>query len=219
MDSAYHHALPCHCARRSGRSRVPSSSSARSSRPATSSSWQRRGSGSSWTRPWTSWGSPTSFATSCRAMRSAISSPDRVPAVGASHGVLVGDTVHDVKSAARAGVPCIAVLTGGNGAAELTGAGAALVTPRRGPARGAVVVIALRAAVAAVLCDRRRRPPCPVRRWRGGARLLVPVSRYAACAAPAPGPAVALRRRSSARLRCRERQAPEAWPDAPTRPR
>ncbi|MEI2764414.1 MAG: HAD hydrolase-like protein [Dermatophilaceae bacterium] len=59
--------------------------------------------------------------------------PDLVVAalrtVGASHGVLVGDTVHDVKSAARAGVPCIAVLTGGNGAAELTGAGAALVTP------------------------------------------------------------------------------------------
>lgn len=26
-------------------------------------------------------------------------------------------------------MPCIAVLTGGNGAAELTGAGAALVTP------------------------------------------------------------------------------------------
>ena len=44
-----------------------------------------------------------------------------------SRSVLLGDTVYDVESAKRAGMPCLAVLTGGYGRAELTDAGAALV--------------------------------------------------------------------------------------------
>ena len=44
-----------------------------------------------------------------------------------SGSVLLGDTVYDVESAKRAGMPCLAVLTGGYGRAELTDAGAALV--------------------------------------------------------------------------------------------
>lgn len=48
------------------------------------------------------------------------------------HAVLVGDTVYDVESARRAGMPCVAVLTGGFGRAELTEAGAVLVVD--GPA-------------------------------------------------------------------------------------
>jgi HAD superfamily hydrolase (TIGR01549 family) len=46
---------------------------------------------------------------------------------GAERAVLVGDTVHDVESAKRAGLPCVAVLSGGYGLAELTDAGAVLV--------------------------------------------------------------------------------------------
>lgn len=46
--------------------------------------------------------------------------------------VLVGDTPYDVESAARAGLGCIAVRSGGYGEAELTGAGALLVV--EGPA-------------------------------------------------------------------------------------
>ncbi|HEY1117594.1 MAG TPA: HAD family hydrolase [Acidimicrobiales bacterium] len=46
---------------------------------------------------------------------------------GVSAAVLLGDTVYDVESAKRAGMPCLAVLTGGYGRAELTDAGAALV--------------------------------------------------------------------------------------------
>jgi HAD superfamily hydrolase (TIGR01509 family) len=38
--------------------------------------------------------------------------------------ILIGDTVWDVEAAARAGVPCIGVLTGGISAAELRDAGA-----------------------------------------------------------------------------------------------
>lgn len=49
-----------------------------------------------------------------------------------SGAVLVGDTVYDVESAKCAGMPCLAVLTGGYGRAELTDAGAALVV--EGPA-------------------------------------------------------------------------------------
>ncbi|GAB6986517.1 HAD family hydrolase [Nocardioides pyridinolyticus] len=49
-----------------------------------------------------------------------------------SGSVLLGDTVYDVESAKRAGMPCLAVLTGGYGRAELTDAGAALVVD--GPA-------------------------------------------------------------------------------------
>lgn len=44
-----------------------------------------------------------------------------------SGSVLLGDTVYDVESARRAGMPCVAVLTGGYGRAELSDAGAALV--------------------------------------------------------------------------------------------
>ncbi|MEU4120569.1 HAD family hydrolase [Kitasatospora sp. NPDC028055] len=43
------------------------------------------------------------------------------------HAVFVGDTVWDVTAAARAGVPCIAVESGGFSALELLGAGAAEV--------------------------------------------------------------------------------------------
>lgn len=48
------------------------------------------------------------------------------------HAVLVGDTVYDVESARRAGLRCVAVLTGGVSEPELHGAGAALVV--EGPA-------------------------------------------------------------------------------------
>jgi HAD superfamily hydrolase (TIGR01549 family) len=41
--------------------------------------------------------------------------------------VLVGDTVYDVESAKRAGMPCVALLSGGFGRAELLDAGAVLV--------------------------------------------------------------------------------------------
>jgi phosphoglycolate phosphatase-like HAD superfamily hydrolase len=43
------------------------------------------------------------------------------------HGVLIGDSVWDVESAERAGIPCLAVLTGGFGRAELEDAGAVRV--------------------------------------------------------------------------------------------
>ena len=45
--------------------------------------------------------------------------------VPADRAIFVGDTVWDVEAAARAGVPCLAVLTGGIGASELVAAGAA----------------------------------------------------------------------------------------------
>lgn len=50
--------------------------------------------------------------------------------------VLVGDTVHDVVSAARAGMPCVALLSGGYGRAELTDAGAVLVVDGPGDLLG-----------------------------------------------------------------------------------
>lgn len=54
--------------------------------------------------------------------------PDLVQAALAKldqrHGVMVGDTPWDVKAAAEAGVPTVAVLTGGFSADELRGAGA-----------------------------------------------------------------------------------------------
>lgn len=43
------------------------------------------------------------------------------------HAVLVGDTVYDVESAARSDLRCIALLSGGNGYAELLDAGAVRV--------------------------------------------------------------------------------------------
>ena len=45
---------------------------------------------------------------------------------GAERAVLVGDTPYDVESAHRAGIPCIAVLTGGFGEGELASADAVL---------------------------------------------------------------------------------------------
>jgi HAD superfamily hydrolase (TIGR01509 family) len=45
----------------------------------------------------------------------------------AKHAVMVGDTVWDIKAAGRAGVPCIAVLTGGISRQALEDAGAAAV--------------------------------------------------------------------------------------------
>ncbi len=47
--------------------------------------------------------------------------------VPAERAVFVGDTVWDVEAAARAGVPCVGVRTGGISAAELTDAGAVAV--------------------------------------------------------------------------------------------
>ena len=47
--------------------------------------------------------------------------------VDAEHAVLVGDSVWDVRSATKAGLPVIAVLCGGFGRAELEDEGAALV--------------------------------------------------------------------------------------------
>ena len=41
--------------------------------------------------------------------------------------MVVGDTVWDVKAAARAGLACVAVLSGGIGRAELAGAGAVAI--------------------------------------------------------------------------------------------
>jgi HAD superfamily hydrolase (TIGR01549 family) len=48
-------------------------------------------------------------------------------AVGTQRGVLVGDTPYDVEAAARAGLKCIGLRSGGYGEAELVEAGAALV--------------------------------------------------------------------------------------------
>jgi len=50
-------------------------------------------------------------------------------AVGAEpeHAVFIGDTVWDIEAAGRAGVPCVALLTGGTSRAELEDAGAAMV--------------------------------------------------------------------------------------------
>jgi HAD superfamily hydrolase (TIGR01549 family) len=48
-------------------------------------------------------------------------------ALGTQRGVLVGDTPYDVESAARAGLSCIGLLSGGYSRAELTDAGAVLV--------------------------------------------------------------------------------------------
>jgi phosphoglycolate phosphatase-like HAD superfamily hydrolase len=52
--------------------------------------------------------------------------------VGAEGALVVGDTVWDVEAAAKAGVPCVAVLSGGLSEAELRAAGAVAVfaTPR-----------------------------------------------------------------------------------------
>lgn len=47
--------------------------------------------------------------------------------VGAGSALLVGDTPYDVAAAGRLGLPCVAVRTGGFGAAELQEAGAVLV--------------------------------------------------------------------------------------------
>ena len=62
--------------------------------------------------------------------------PDLVEAAleraGSHHAFLVGDAVWDVESAARAGIPCVGLLTGGYSEAELREAGAIAVleTPR-----------------------------------------------------------------------------------------
>jgi HAD superfamily hydrolase (TIGR01509 family) len=46
---------------------------------------------------------------------------------GGGDGVMIGDTVWDVEAAKRAGIPTIAVRTGGFGVDELTQAGAACI--------------------------------------------------------------------------------------------
>lgn len=71
--------------------------------------------------------------TSDKDVASAKPEPDLVHAaldlagVPPERAVLVGDTGWDVEAAARAGVPCVTVLTGGVSEAELRGAGAAAV--------------------------------------------------------------------------------------------
>jgi phosphoglycolate phosphatase-like HAD superfamily hydrolase len=47
--------------------------------------------------------------------------------VDAEHAVMVGDTVWDIEAAARAGVRCVALRSGGTGGAELSEAGAIAV--------------------------------------------------------------------------------------------
>jgi HAD superfamily hydrolase (TIGR01509 family) len=49
--------------------------------------------------------------------------------LAASEGVFVGDTVWDVEAAARAGMPCVCVLTGGIATADLRDAGAIAIYP------------------------------------------------------------------------------------------
>jgi HAD superfamily hydrolase (TIGR01509 family) len=71
--------------------------------------------------------------TSAKDVEEAKPSPDLVQAaldiaeVDPDRAVLIGDTVWDVEAAARAGVACVGVLTGGNSEAELRGAGAIAV--------------------------------------------------------------------------------------------
>jgi HAD superfamily hydrolase (TIGR01549 family) len=55
---------------------------------------------------------------------------------GVEQAVLVGDTPYDVEAAARAGLPCLTVLTGGFGRAELQAAGASLVVDGPGDLLG-----------------------------------------------------------------------------------
>lgn len=55
-----------------------------------------------------------------------------------SHAVLVGDTPYDVESAARLGLACIGVLTGGYARAELEDAGASMVVESLEELRDAV---------------------------------------------------------------------------------
>ncbi|MGB0102421.1 MAG: HAD-IA family hydrolase, partial [Nocardioides sp.] len=50
--------------------------------------------------------------------------------------VMIGDTVYDVEAATRAGMPCVGLLSGGYGRAELTDAGAVLVVDGPGDLRG-----------------------------------------------------------------------------------
>lgn len=57
--------------------------------------------------------------------------------LGVSRGVMVGDTPYDVESAARAGLSCVALRSGGFSEAELTGAGAVLVVDVPGDLLGA----------------------------------------------------------------------------------
>jgi HAD superfamily hydrolase (TIGR01549 family) len=55
---------------------------------------------------------------------------------GGDDGLLIGDTTWDCEAASRAGIPSVAVLTGGFAAGELTEAGAALVFASIGELRG-----------------------------------------------------------------------------------
>jgi phosphoglycolate phosphatase len=67
---------------------------------------------------------------------------------GSHEAFLVGDAVWDVESAARAGIPCVALLTGGYSVAELREAGAIAVhdTPRSLAAHLDEVLAAVEAA-------------------------------------------------------------------------
>jgi HAD superfamily hydrolase (TIGR01509 family) len=42
--------------------------------------------------------------------------------VGAKHAIMIGDTPYDIEAAARAGIPCIALRSGGRSEADLAGA-------------------------------------------------------------------------------------------------
>jgi HAD superfamily hydrolase (TIGR01509 family) len=74
-----------------------------------------------------------SVVTSAQDVDSAKPNPDLIhtalgkAGVAATEAVMLGDAVWDVEAAARAGVPCVAVCSGGTGAAELKAAGAVAV--------------------------------------------------------------------------------------------
>jgi phosphoglycolate phosphatase-like HAD superfamily hydrolase len=67
-------------------------------------------------------------------------------AAGGTSGVLVGDTVWDVRTATELGSPCLGVLTGGVSRAELEGAGAFAVVEAAGDVPAALEALAPRTA-------------------------------------------------------------------------
>ena len=78
-------------------------------------------------------GDAVAEATSASDVEEAKPEPDIVQAAlgkaqaSASEAIMLGDAVWDVEAAARAGVPCVAVCSGGTGALELREAGAVAV--------------------------------------------------------------------------------------------
>lgn len=81
--------------------------------------------------------------------------------VEASRAIAVGDSVWDVEAAARAGLVCVGVLTGGSGQAELEDAGAVAVYP---DPQTILERRAVRLLAGTRGCRARRAPPCGRRR-------------------------------------------------------